>query len=142
MILALLLLLGLMPQVTPETSSATAAFAIFQKNCASCHGDTGFAKGYLLLDRSAMVKAGKVTPGNAADSILYKRISGAVEPIMPDGGPRLPESDIAVIKQWIDAGAPDWKLSPSEPRRFISNEDVIQRSSGIWRLRTPRTPFL
>jgi hypothetical protein len=82
-------------------------------------------KGYLLLDRLAMVKAGKVTPGNAAESILYKRINGAVEPIMPDGGPKLPEGDIAVIRRWIDEGAPDWKVSPSEPRRFISNEDVI-----------------
>ncbi len=125
MVLTLALLLAAVPQVQPEVSSAAAAFVVFQKNCAGCHGDTGFAKGYLLLDRSAMVKAGKVTPGNAAESILYKRINGAVEPIMPDGGPKLPESDIAVIRRWIDEGAPDWKLSPSEPRRFISNEDVI-----------------
>ena len=125
MVLTLALLLATVPQVQPEVSSAAAAFVVFQKNCAGCHGDTGFAKGYLLLDRSAMVKAGKVTPGNAAESILYKRISGAVEPIMPDGGPKLPESDIDVIRQWIDDGAPDWKPSPSEPRRFISNEDVI-----------------
>ena len=86
MVLTLALLLAAVPQVQPEVSSAAAAFVVFQKNCAGCHGDTGFAKGYLLLDRSAMVKAGKVTPGSAAESILYKRINGAVEPIMPDGG--------------------------------------------------------
>ena len=87
MVLTLALLLATVPQVQPEVSSAAAAFVVFQKNCAGCHGDTGFAKGYLLLDRSAMVKAGKVTPGNAAESILYKRISGAIEPIMPGRRP-------------------------------------------------------
>src|SRR5262245_5141970 len=125
MVLTLALLLVTVPQVQSEVSSAPAAFAVFQKNFAGCHGDTGLAKAYLLLDGTTMVKAGRVLPGNASESILYKRISGAAEPLMPDGGPKLPESDIAIIKRWIDEGAPDWKPSSSEPRRFISNEDVI-----------------
>jgi len=125
MILALLLMLGLTQQATPEASSATAAFAIFKNNCASCHGDTGSAKSYLLLDRSAMVRAGKVSPGNAAESILYRRVTGAAAPLMPQGGPKLQEGDIAVIKRWIDEGAPDWKPSSAEPRHFISNDDVV-----------------
>ncbi len=125
MILTLSLVLGLMPQVTPEPSPAAAALAVFQKNCASCHGDTGLAKSYLLLDRSAMVKAGKVAPGNAAESILYKRVTGAAGALMPQGGPKLPEGDIAILKRWIDEGAPDWKPVTSEPRHLISNDDVI-----------------
>lgn len=126
MILALSLLLGLMPQAKPEPSPASAAFAVFQKNCASCHGDTGFAKGYLLLDRAAMIKTGKVTPGNAAESTLYKRVTGVAAPLMPQGGPKLPDSDLDIIKRWIDAGAPDWKSSSPEPRHFISNDDVLE----------------
>src|SRR5215471_12157462 len=125
MILTLSLLLAVMPQVAPESSSATAAFAVFQKNCASCHGDTGLAKGYLLLDRSSMVKAGKVAPGNAAESILYRRVTGAAAPLMPQGGPKLSDDDIAIIKRWIDEGAPDWRPLSPEPRHLISNDDVI-----------------
>jgi Cytochrome C oxidase, cbb3-type, subunit III len=126
MILMLSLLLLAAPQVQPEASSAAdAAFAVFQKNCVGCHGDTGFAKSYMLLDRAAMVKTGKIAPGHAEESILYKRITGAIEPTMPQDGPKLPDRDIAIIRRWIDDGAPDWKFSPAEPRRFLSNEDVV-----------------
>jgi len=62
------LLLLAMPQVQPEVSSASAAFAIFEKNCTRCHGDTGFAKSYMLVDREAMVRAGKIVPGHAEES--------------------------------------------------------------------------
>ena len=104
MVLMLSLLLLTVPQSQPENSAAAGAFAVLQKNCAGCHGDTGFAKTYLLLDRSAMVKAGKIAPGNASESRLYKRITGAVEPLMPEGGTKLTDADIATIKRWIDEG--------------------------------------
>jgi mono/diheme cytochrome c family protein len=123
-VLSLLLLAA--PQVQPDASSADAAFAVFQKNCQGCHGDTGFAKSYMLLDRAAMVKTGKIAPGHAEESILYKRVTGAIEPLMPQGASRLPDKDIAIIKRWIDDGAPDWKSSPGELRRLLSNnEDVV-----------------
>jgi hypothetical protein len=79
----------------------------------------------MLLERAAMVRTGKVKPGSAEASILYKVISGEMEPRMPVGGVKLPDSDIATIKKWIDEGAPDWKLSSTEPRRFLTNDDVI-----------------
>jgi hypothetical protein len=125
MVLTLALLLVAVPQVQPEASSATAAFAVFQKNCGGCHGDTGFAKSSMLLNRAAMVRTGKVTPGSAETSVLYNVITGATEPRMPAGGVKLPDSDIAIIKRWIDDGAPDWTPAATEPRRFLSNEDVI-----------------
>jgi cytochrome c553 len=125
MVLTLALLFMTVPQVQPEASSTAAAFAVFQKNCVGCHGDTGFAKSSMLLNRAAMVRGGKVQPGSAETSILYKVITGATEPRMPAGAPKLPDSDIAIIKTWIDDGAPDWKPSSTEPRPFLSNEDVI-----------------
>src|SRR5262245_51892043 len=118
MVLVLSLLLLAAPQAQPEVSSADAAFAVFQKNCVGCHGDTGFAKSYMLLDRTAMIKTGKIDPGHAEDSILYKRVTGAIEPTMPQDAPKLPDKDIATIKRWIDDGAPDWKSSPAGPHRF------------------------
>src|SRR5262245_14201996 len=125
MVFMLSLLLMAAPQVQPGPASASAAFAVLQKNCATCHGDTGFAKSYLLLDRTAMIKAGKVAPGNSAESILYRRITGTAEPLMPSGGPKLSDADIATVKRWIDDGAPDWKSVATSPRRFISNEEII-----------------
>src|SRR5678815_1802031 len=122
------LLLLATPQARPEASSASAAFSIFEKNCTRCHGDTGFAKSYLLVDREAMVRTGKIVPGQAEDSILYKRISGALEPIMPQGGSKMSDSDIAAIKRWIEDGAPDWKsnvASGKDSRRFLTDADVL-----------------
>ena len=119
------LLLLAFPQARPEASSAEAAFSVLQKNCVSCHGDTGFARSYMLLDHAAMVKAGKIVPGRAEESILYKRIAGTVEPLMPQGGTKLRDGDIAIIKRWIDEGAPSWTPTLSEPRRLLTNADVI-----------------
>ena len=48
-------------------SPASQVLAIFEKRCASCHGETGSARTYMLLDRAAMVRTGKVVPGRAED---------------------------------------------------------------------------
>src|SRR5262245_15687923 len=124
--MVVVLSLVLMAQIQPNASSATAAFSVFQKNCASCHGDTGFARSYMLLDRAAMVRAGTITPGYSEDSILYKRVTGAIGPLMPQGASRLSDGDLAAIKRWIDEGAPDWKAAQVAPRRFLSNDDVVE----------------
>src|SRR5262245_41096170 len=71
------------------SSSANQAFAVLQKHCARCHGETGFAKAYLVLDRATMISTGKVVPGHAEESPLYQRITGAIQPLMPAGGSRL-----------------------------------------------------
>src|SRR5687767_7317033 len=85
---------------------ASQAFEIFQKRCGSCHGDTGSARSYMLLDRAAMVRAGKIVPGRSDESLLFQRVTGTVGPIMPVGGAKLSDNDIALIKRWIDEGAP------------------------------------
>ncbi len=125
MVLMLSLLLAAMPQTPTGNSSADAAFAVLQKDCARCHGDTGSAKNYMLLDRAAMVKAEKVLPGNAADSILYKRITGAAQPLMPAGGTKLRDEEIAVIRRWIDDGAPDWRVPTADHRPIRSNDETL-----------------
>src|SRR5688572_19906140 len=106
-------------------AAATRAFEILRKNCISCHGETGFARSYMLLDHAAMLRTGKLVPGRAEDSVLYKRITGATEPLMPEGGEKLSSTDIAAIKAWIDAGAPEWAPKRAS-RRFIPNDEVIQ----------------
>ncbi|HET9218478.1 MAG TPA: cytochrome c, partial [Terriglobia bacterium] len=107
------------------SSSASQVFAIFEKRCASCHGDTGSARTYMLLERAAMVRTGKVVPGRAEDSLLFQRVTGAVGPIMPAGGVKLGDDDIAIIRRWIDEGAPEWTVAVPQARRFISNDNVI-----------------
>src|SRR5262249_3849867 len=64
-----------------------------------------------LANRDAMLKGGDhgaaIVPGNAQDSLIYKRITGEVQPAMPMAPlPALTSEEIASIKDWINAGAP------------------------------------
>jgi cytochrome c553 len=78
------------------------AQAIFSESCYGCHG-AGQQMAGLRLDTNP----GKVViPGDAANSLLMKRITGAGGlPRMPLGGAPLSAAKIAVIAKWIDAGA-------------------------------------
>ena len=63
-----------------------------------------------MASRESMLKGGNhgpaIVPGNAAESLLYKRITGEVKPAMPMAPiPALTAEEIAAVKEWIDAGA-------------------------------------
>jgi len=89
--------------------------AIFEKNCFRCHGQDGEAEaGVFVLDRDKLVDKKKVVPGDPDSSRLYKRVTSAKSPMPPeDETPRPSAGDIALIKQWIAAGAPSYNVAPS-----------------------------
>jgi len=127
---ALLLAIGLRTEATParqlgDSSSASHAFEVLQKRCGACHGDTGSARSYMLLDYGALIRTAKIIPGKPDESLLFQRITGRVEPLMPAGGPKLADNDIAAIRQWIADGAPEWSIARTPTRRFITNDEVI-----------------
>jgi len=102
----LLTALGVLAQ-TPQPQNAPAALA----KCQQCHGDKVQMSHLSLTSRDAMLKGGDhgagIVPGNAEDSLLYKRITGQVRPAMPMAPiPALTTEEIASIKDWINAGAP------------------------------------
>lgn len=105
--------------ITPQTggdqkapvSFAKDVFPILKKECAviGCHVPPNPEGG---LDQSSYDKlmrggnSGKaIIAGNAADSLLVKRIEGRIQPQMPFGGVPLPKEEINKIKQWIAEGA-------------------------------------
>ena len=86
---------------------------IYDQNCISCHPSSGnldltAGNSYAeTVNVNASGYSGKlVVPGNPESSILYKKIdgSGAYGSNMPLGG-SLSQSQIAIIKQWIEEGA-------------------------------------
>lgn len=94
-----------------EAADWAAAAAIFEARCVHCHaGDDG--PNGLSLTSHAEVMAGSwtgkvVLPGAPEDSPLYGRITGAIQPQMPlDGPPFLDATQVAVLLDWIAAGAP------------------------------------
>ena len=89
---------------------------LFEEHCNDCHAADD-PDGELNLETFASLikggKAGKViTPGNAQDSLLVKFIEGrsgkeGKNRFMPPGKKEhLTPAEIALIRQWIDAGAP------------------------------------
>src|ERR1700676_905618 len=86
---------------------STKALAVLNANCHRCHGQDGTAEGGMnfILDPTKLVARKKIVPGQADQSPLFKRLSTGKMP--PTGEqPRPSEADIALIKQWIELGAP------------------------------------
>ena len=85
---------------------ATSAQAVLKARCAACHGPGGTAKGGFdyLLDRDRLVARDQVVPGRAADSPLVRRVAAREMP--PNGGPRPTADELALLRRWVDAGAP------------------------------------
>lgn len=105
--------------VAPTLASIQAD--VFTPRCAQsgCHGgagtqqglrlDEGFSAASLLNAPSAQNAAlTRVIPGNPGGSFLIHKLEGtqAVGDRMPQYGPYLSQSTIDVIRQWIQAGAP------------------------------------
>jgi WD40 repeat protein len=92
---------------TDKTELAAKAQAILKANCYRCHGQSGAVEGGMsyILDRDKLVTRRKVIPGSAATSPLYKRVAAGKMP-PPDQKVRPSSADIALLKKWIDAGAP------------------------------------
>jgi len=80
---------------------------IFRASCYKCHGPEN-QRGQLRLDsRSVVFQRGLIIPGNSKDSRLLHRVLGLGDQArMPMGGPPLTRRQIALIRAWIDQGAP------------------------------------
>jgi hypothetical protein len=86
---------------------ARAAHEVFRSHCYRCHGEKGAAEGGLnyVLDRERLVARKKLVPGDAERSKLFRRISEGEMP--PEGEtPRPGPNEVALLKRWIEAGAP------------------------------------
>ena len=92
---------------------------VFTPACTGCHAGAGAPQGlrldagnsYAMLVGVPSVEVRsvlRVAPGNPDASYLVQKLEGsaAVGARMPLGGPFLDAATIAVVRQWIAAGAP------------------------------------
>jgi hypothetical protein len=99
------------PEPTPELPTLSGAptyenyvGSLVAAKCAACHGDLATA-GLNLLSYAGIMKGGSngpvIVPGDSADSKLVQ--------IQSAGGhfANLTAEELAIIKQWIDSGAPE-----------------------------------
>ena len=86
-------------------------YPLLISRCADCHGPDK-QEGQLRIDARAAVFSGgvsgpSVVKGKADESILYQRIADiGDEARMPPGDDPLADAEVALIKKWIDQGAP------------------------------------
>lgn len=100
-------------QALREASYVRDVAPILRSKCKSCHFpnrliEPWFNKGLLLHSPEAILEGsinGKVVvPGDSKNSRLIAAVSGP-NPYMPKIGPPLTDKEVAVLRNWIDAGA-------------------------------------
>ena len=100
---------------------AAAAHQVLQKHCQQCHGKGDSQSDEMLLEYEALVKDKFIRPWDAQRSKLYRVIAkgdmpreekdapAGLFPRYDIGGPAVPEEELELIKQWINAGASNWE---------------------------------
>lgn len=114
------------PAVPPAASVGESAFTawvmpVMTAKCVACHGPDKVKAGLRLDSYDAILKEPKlgpvVVPGNSAASELVKRLEMPIDhenAMPPPGDPSQVSADeIALVRWWIDAGAPEHK-TPAE----------------------------
>lgn len=82
---------------------------IFSRRCSTCHnGDRTEADLDVTSFITLMQGGGSgevIDPFSADDSYLFSLVTHEDSPEMPPGGNKIPDAEIALLKQWIDKGA-------------------------------------
>lgn len=108
---------------------------ILREHCYSCHGSGKQEAAFRLDHKPSAMKGGDfglaIKPGHSSDSALVHAIEGRNPKLrMPRKGDPLSSDQIAVIKSWIDAGAP-WPASASVK---------LEKKTDHWAFRPPVKP--
>jgi uncharacterized membrane protein len=89
---------------------------IIERRCTECHqpGASGYeASGLELTTYDSLMRGTRygpiVEPGDPMISVLNQLIEGRAHPsiAMPHGRDRLPDGEIALLRQWVEQGARD-----------------------------------
>ncbi len=123
----------------PQTAY-TDVWKALETNCVGCHNGSAKRSGFDLSSREALLRGGDngaaVTPGNAKESPLYKRIRHEVNPSMPYQQAKLSDELIARIGAWIDAGAPYDATLKVDPAAI----SAAHPANNHWAFRAPKAP--
>ena len=114
--------------IDAQENLAQRAYAIFEQNCLGCHGEHGAYTEELIIEHTALVApGGAVIPGNPQASEFYQRlIETAPERRMPLNAPPLSQAAIDTIRDWIAAGAPNWRDTFEVDAPFITPKEMLE----------------
>ena len=123
------------PPSTKKPDFETDIWPIFKERCIHCHGAEKQKGKYRLDSREAALKGQEepsIVPGKSADSrfvhLLAPAIAGEYRMPPPDAAGKVPpltDAQIAIIRAWIDQGAP-WPEQKKEPVVLVDFAKEIQ----------------
>jgi len=91
-----------------EVSFANDIRPLLQNRCASCHTGKFVNQGLDMGTYDSLMAGSEygpvIVPGDANGSLLVEKVTSGE---MPKRGPKLTPAQIALIVDWINAGAPD-----------------------------------
>lgn len=118
-------------------------FPLLRTKCFGCHADdpSDLKGDFGMATRDDLVAGGEsgdaaLVPGNAEDSPLYQAVAWDGLEMPPKENDRLTEAQVALVRQWIDAGAvwPDEETQQAirqAASRVVENEQgVLVTTSG------------
>jgi hypothetical protein len=147
-----LLALGLAAALPPQAAHAQAQPAdkaphferdvlpLLTARCLECHGAAKHRGGLDLRSKATMLQGGDsgpaLVPGSAEKSPLYQKVHDGEMP--PKKERRLSAREVALLKAWIDSGAPAADLGPA--RVEAAEQRVTDRDRAHWSFRKLRRP--
>jgi mono/diheme cytochrome c family protein len=127
---------------TTERLFATKVQPLLKQKCAGCHGDdpNEIAGELDLRTRAGLLKAAEsgepaMVVGNAELSRLYQAVTWKDESLQmpPQERNRLTEDEVAIVRQWIDAGAPWPEVSAEQASSWSQGsavDGIVVATSG------------
>jgi len=107
--------------------------------CLKCHGgEAEIQSGFNLATREGLLAGGTngkaIVLGKARESRLYRLITRAEEPYMPQDAARLSDAEIANVAAWIDRGAPydESLIAPTKAVPLWTARMVDPKARTFW----------
>jgi hypothetical protein len=107
---------------------------ILRKHCFNCHNPDKATSDLNVTTYQGIMAGGSsgeaISPGNPDQSLLYLVASHQQEPHMPPKQPRIADAELAVIKRWIELGAPDTAVAAAKASGRKLNIDIATAATG------------
>ncbi len=121
---------------------ATEVKPLLQKKCFGCHGDGDeLESGFDMRTRRGMLRGGEIgpalVPGDADKSALYNAVLRTGDLVMPPKDRnKLMTDEIALLRRWIEAGAP-WDSPGADDDRWSKYEP-----EDLWAFQPIKKPVI
>lgn len=118
---------------------------ILANRCYGCHSSSPLG-GLAVNSRNGLLKGGKsgpaVIPGKPEESLLIQAITHAAEKMkMPLGAPRMPDSEIALLTDWVKAGA-YWPETAAPAGAAKGKYVITAEQRNFWAFRPVARPVV